>query len=54
MSSKSSRKLKKKKKKNEEQYAAEAQNKMSQLKEEVNINVEEFLNSSQTIKAETV
>ena len=42
-----------KKKQEEEKYAAEVQQHMNQLKEEVNLNIEEFLNTSQAIKEDT-
>lgn len=42
-----------KQKKDEEQYALDAQQKMNQLKEEVNVNIDEFLKTSEAIKEET-
>jgi hypothetical protein len=38
------------KKKEEEQYAQDAQERMNQLKEEVNLNIDEFLKTSEAIK----
>lgn len=40
-------------KKEEEKYAKEAQQKMDQLKEEVNLDIDEFLKTSEAIKSET-
>jgi len=42
-----------KQKKDEEKYALEAQQKMNELKEEVNVNIDEFLKTSEAIKSET-
>ena len=39
--------------KEEEQYAQDAQHKMNQLKEEVNVNIDEFLKSSEAIKKDS-